>query len=91
AFIEFMGCVGGCINGGGQPIVNAKILDSTDVRSLRAAALYKIDSDSKLRSSEKNPSVIELYNDLKSMKDHHIMHKWCHTTYKKRDFYPELD
>ena len=91
AFIEFMGCVGGCINGGGQPIVNAKILDSTDVRSLRAAALYKIDSNSKLRSSEKNPSVIELYNDLKSMKDHHIMHKWCHTTYKKRDFYPELD
>lgn len=89
AFIEFMGCVGGCINGGGQPIVNAKTQDQVDVRDLRAKALYKIDKDSILRSSENNPSVIELYEDLKNMKDHHIMHKWCHTTYKKREFYPE--
>ncbi len=35
-FVEFMACTGGCVNGGGQPIVNAKVQDETDVRIERA-------------------------------------------------------
>lgn len=88
-FIEFMGCIGGCINGGGQPIVNAKLLDNIDIKNLRAKALYKIDQDSKLRSSEINPSVIKMYKDLKKSNEEHSLHDWCHTKYHKKEYYPE--
>ena len=41
-FIEIMGCPGGCVTGGGQPIVPAPEaqLDRRDPRAIRAAALY---------------------------------------------------
>ncbi len=28
-----MACTGGCVNGGGQPIVSAKVMDTVDVRN----------------------------------------------------------
>ena len=40
-FVEFMACPGGCINGGGQPIQHANVRNFTDIKALRAAALYK--------------------------------------------------
>lgn len=89
AFVEFMGCTGGCVNGGGQPIVNAKKADNIDVRALRAKALYQIDKDAKIRSSEINPSVIKLYEDLKEAHREHDIHKWCHTHYEPKEYYPE--
>lgn len=89
AFIEIMGCTGGCVNGGGQPIVNAKVLDKLDVRKLRASVLYNIDKNIKIRSSEINPEVIRLYVDLKEKPNGHLMHKWCHTDYSKKEYYPE--
>ena len=39
-FIEIMGCPGGCINGGGQPVQPASVRNFVDVRALRAKALY---------------------------------------------------
>ena len=39
-FIEVMGCPGGCVNGGGQPIVSAKEHMDVDPRLARAAAIY---------------------------------------------------
>jgi NADP-reducing hydrogenase subunit HndD len=42
-FIEVMGCPGGCVTGGGQPIVLAKVQMSIDVRKARAAAIYDED------------------------------------------------
>ena len=42
-FVEFMACPGGCINGGGQPIQHANVRNFTDIKALRAAALYKQD------------------------------------------------
>ncbi len=89
AFVEFMGCTGGCVNGGGQPIVNAKDLDNLDIRALRAKALYDIDKKADMRFSEINPSVIKLYEDLSSEHREHDIHKWCHTHYEKREYYPE--
>ena len=38
-FIEIMACPGGCINGGGQPIVDSKTQATVDVKALRAKAL----------------------------------------------------
>ena len=42
-FIEIMCCPGGCINGGGQPQVPARIRNTTDFRQKRAEVLYKQD------------------------------------------------
>ncbi|MEG1073113.1 MAG: NADH-dependent [FeFe] hydrogenase, group A6, partial [Oscillospiraceae bacterium] len=43
-FIELMACPGGCINGGGQPLQPAEVRNFTDLRALRAAALYQQDA-----------------------------------------------
>ena len=64
AFVEFMGCTGGCVNGGGQPIVKAKDFEKIDVRKERAKALYQIDKDIKVRRSHENQSVIKLYKEF---------------------------
>ncbi|MEG2274436.1 MAG: [FeFe] hydrogenase, group A, partial [Clostridia bacterium] len=39
-FIEIMGCPGGCVNGGGQPIQHSSIRNNTDIQALRASVLY---------------------------------------------------
>lgn len=87
-FVEFMGCSGGCINGGGQPVVCAKILDNVDVRKKRAAALYTIDKNAPLRQSHENPYVKALYDEFLEKPNSHLAHELLHTTYKKKNIYP---
>ena len=86
-FVEFMACTGGCVNGGGQPIVPSFIRDNIDVRVLRAKALYDIDANAKLRQSHENPYVIELYKDFLEKPGSHKAHHLLHTTYKKKEIY----
>ena len=47
-FIEIMACPGGCINGGGQPVVEARVKATVDVKAKRASALYSEDEASTL-------------------------------------------
>ena len=61
-FIEIMACPGGCVGGGGQPIQPASVTNFTDVRAIRAAGLYKEDSEMQLRKSHENPVIKELYD-----------------------------
>src|SRR3989339_1215578 len=86
-FVEVMGCTGGCINGGGQPIVDARTYESTDIRSLRAAVLYLIDKQGEHRKSHQNESVLKLYKDFLEHPNSHISHELLHTSYKKRGLY----
>ena len=83
-FIEIMGCPGGCVNGGGQPIQPAAVRAATDLRAVRAAVLYKDDAECDLRKSQDNAAVMTLYKEYfgepNSEKAHHILH----TTYVKR-------
>lgn len=58
-FIEIMGCPGGCIGGGGQPLVRKR--DKQQILRKRATALYKIDINRKWRLAHENPAVKELY------------------------------
>ena len=62
-FIEVMACTGGCINGGGQPVINADIQEKVDFRQKRAGALYLLDSTVKMQKSHKNPAVNQLYEE----------------------------
>ncbi|MEG1551115.1 MAG: NADH-dependent [FeFe] hydrogenase, group A6, partial [Oscillospiraceae bacterium] len=53
-FIEIMGCPGGCINGGGQPIQHAVVRNFVDLKSRRAEALYNADANNTERKSHEN-------------------------------------
>lgn len=87
AFVEFMGCTGGCVNGGGQPVVPSYIADDIDVRSLRANVLYNIDKNAKLRKSHENPFVQELYKEFLKEPNGELAHHLLHTHYTKRTSY----
>ena len=88
-FVEFMGCVGGCINGGGQPIVSAKVMDTVDYKSLRASVLYNEDTKAKIRKSHLNDSVLACYKEFLGEPNSHVAHKYLHTHYSKKEFYKD--
>ena len=86
-FVEVMACPGGCVNGGGQPHQSGDVRNFTDLRSLRAAALYSEDEAMTLRKSHENPVVKELYAEYLGEPGSHLAHHILHTTYVKRGLY----
>ncbi len=86
-FIEVMGCPGGCVNGGGQPIVTALQREKTDPRVLRARALYQEDENKPIRKSHENPSIKKLYAEYLEKPNSHKAHRLLHTHYEKREKY----
>ena len=87
AFIEVMGCPGGCVNGGGQPIVDANTRAEVDIRSERAKALYNEDADKNIRKSHENPMIKKIYADYLEKPNSHKAHKLLHTHYTARPKY----
>lgn len=83
-FIEIMGCPGGCVTGGGQPIVDAKTQMDTDVKAVRASAIYDEDKEMTFRKSHKNPVVTKIYDEYFGEPCGHLSHKLLHTHYKQR-------
>jgi len=82
-FIEFMGCPGGCIGGGGQPIPT-----NAEIRAKRAEAIYKEDEGMPIRKSHENPHISYIYEKfLPEGPCGHKSHKLLHTTYTKRGEY----
>ncbi len=86
-FIEIMSCPGGCVNGGGQPIQSAYVRNNTDIRALRAEAIYKADASMELRRSHENPAVKALYDEYLGQPNSHLAHKILHTRYIPRNNY----
>mgnify|MGYP000935325094 FL=1 len=80
-FIEIMGCPGGCVNGGGQPIQHAVVRNFVDLRARRAAALYEADKDMPLRKSHESEAVKRLYAEFLGEPGSHKAHEILHTTY----------
>lgn len=83
-FIEVMGCPGGCVTGGGQPIVDARTRYYVDPHAARAAATYSEDESMAIRKSHKNPAVQKLYAEFLGEPNSHIAHELLHTTYVDR-------
>ena len=89
-FIEIMACPGGCINGGGQPLVRPCFLPNEDIdildtyRQKRANALYSEDERQVLRQSHNNPQIQELYKNFLGEPNSHKAHELLHTTYAGR-------
>ena len=86
-FIEVMGCPGGCVNGGGQPIVSSAVRNWTDIRVARAKALYDEDAAKTLRKSHLNPEIKAIYDEYLGKPNGHKSHELLHTSYEKRDLY----
>lgn len=84
-FIEIMGCPGGCVNGGGQPIQSGNTRNFTDLKGLRASALYSQDEKSSLRKSHESPVVKTLYDEFFEKPGSHKAHKILHTSYIPRE------
>lgn len=82
-FIEFMGCPGGCIGGGGQPIPT-----TPEIRQARANAIYAEDVAYEIRKSHENPDVLKIYTEfLTEGPCSHKSHELLHTHYTPRGNY----
>lgn len=86
AFIEIMGCPGGCINGGGQSIVPAKVRNEIGDKymTLRANAIYDEDLSRTFRKSHENKQIQELYTNFLDHPGSHTAHSLLHTTYSAK-------
>ncbi len=83
-FVEIMACPGGCVTGGGQPIVDSQIRMDVDVKALRAAALYSEDKNLPIRKSHENPDIKLLYSEFLESPGSHKAHELLHTHYVER-------
>ena len=86
-FIEIMGCPGGCVNGGGQPIQHAVVRNFVDLKARRAAALYEADKDMPLRKSHESEAIKRLYAEFLGEPGSHKAHEVLHTSYVARPKY----
>lgn len=86
-FIEIMGCPGGCINGGGQPIVDATTRNFEDFKAKRASALYTSDANNANRKSHENEAIKRVYSEFFGEPGSHKAHEILHTSYVKRSLY----
>lgn len=77
-FIEIMNCRGGCIGGGGLPLLSEE--DELFFKKRRIESIYKKDKESDIRSSYENSEVKKLYDEYLekplSEKAHNILHTY---------------
>ncbi len=81
-FIEIMGCPGGCIGGGGQPIPT-----NMEIRKKRTEAIYAEDEGKAIRKSHENPEITQIYEEYLEKPLGEKSHKLLHTKYRKRNRY----
>lgn len=86
-FVEIMGCPGGCINGGGQPIQHAVVHNFIDLKARRAQVLYDADKKNAKRMSHENSAIKELYDTYLEKPGSHKAHEILHTSYTPRKKY----
>lgn len=76
-FVEVMACPGGCVGGGGQPI-----LDGVELAGIRAPKLYQLDRERPVRFSHENPEIKKLYEDYLEKPLSHKAHELLHVEHK---------
>ena len=83
-FIEVMACPGGCVTGGGQPIVDSSVRMDIDLKAKRAAGLYAEDKALPVRKSHENPDIKLIYSEFLEKPGSHKSHELLHTHYTAR-------
>ena len=84
-FIEIMSCPGGCVNGGGQPFVDAFKRSDMDYKGMRASGLYKTDANMSARKSHENSAISALYDNFFGEVGGHKAHELLHTHYEPKN------
>ena len=79
-FVEIMACPGGCVGGGGQPIVF-----NQEMHAERAKVLNKLDGADTLRYSHENPDIKKLYDEWVGKPLSETAEEWLHTHQKDWD------
>lgn len=92
-YMEVMACPGGCVGGGGQPILGGRDHKkiSLDYRHNRADTLYDVDRGKRLRMSHDNPRVQQIYKEFLGHPLSETAKKYLHTSYTVRGRFPYLD
>lgn len=88
-FIEVMACPGGCVTGGGQPLMGSDESNWMDLRVERAKALYREDRKTFIRKSHNNPAIKKLYRDFLGNPGGAKAHELLHTEYRSRGYYED--
>ena len=78
-FIEVMACPGGCLNGGGAPLLSEPVQVAD-----RMKKMYDSDANNKIRRSHENVQVQKLYEEYLKEPCGHISHHLLHTHYVDR-------
>lgn len=76
-FVEVMACPGGCVGGGGQPMV-----DGEELADERGEILWNLDKESAIRYSHENQDVLALYDAFLEEPLGHKSHCLLHTEHK---------
>ena len=82
AYIEVMNCPGGCIGGGGQPLL--PINKNKDYIKARMNSLYQNDKESKIKDCYENKDVIDGYNSYLGYPLSKKALELLHTSYKSK-------
>ena len=91
-FVEVMACRGGCVAGGGQPMVMLASQPkphgiTDDIRAKRSAGLVNEDSQANNRLSHHNESVKALYKEYLGEAGGEKAHKLLHNHYHAKNLY----
>lgn len=79
-YVEVMSCAGGCINGGGMPLLPIKPADQVSLVEKRRKVLYGLDEEKKNeRVAHGNPVVKEYMQWVKEQNNPHLEHELYHT------------
>ena len=84
-FVEVMSCPGGCVGGGGQPIVCGANLEPEQQTQTRRKNLYEQDQQNATRFSHENPAVQQAYQEYFEKPLSHVSHKLLHTNHQGWD------
>jgi iron-only hydrogenase group A len=79
-YVEVMACHGGCIAGGGQPIVSHE-----DALKIRMKNIYDLDDKEVVKVAHKNPQVEEIYKKFLGKPFDPANIELLHALYVKRD------
>lgn len=82
-YIEVMACAGGCIGGGGMPLLPIKLADQISLIEERRKVLYELDKMKKSeRTAHSNPMVQEYMAWVKSQNNPNLENDLYHTKYE---------
>ena len=82
-YVEVMSCAGGCIGGGGMPLLPIKPADQLALIENRRKVLYDLDkTKTKERTAHSNPIVLEYMKWIKDQNNPKLEHDVYHTHFE---------